>query len=142
MSEEESTRLLIRMSVTRNSFPVAVTLESVGFFFNLSPFKGGGEHSALGFYMIPSASYSGSSHANDLQENGNYLHKNGEVAEGRVAAPPAWKINNIYIINIVRENQGSDDFSPAGLKKGRIKGTDKAPQPARPISVTYPSAGG
>lgn len=72
------------------------------------PSERGGEHATA-------AQASGSSHANDLQENGRYLQKNRQVEEGRVVVPPAWSMNNIYIINIVRENQGSDYFSPPGL---------------------------
>lgn len=51
------------------------TLERVLFLRTLH-FKRGREHTVLGFYLIPSASHtSSSSHANDLQENGRYLHK-------------------------------------------------------------------
>lgn len=49
------------------------------------------------------------------RRTGDIYIKNVEVAEGRVAVSLAWKINNIYIINMVRENQSSDYFSPPGL---------------------------
>lgn len=60
-----------------------------------------------------------------------YLHKKGGVGveESGVAEPPAQTMNYIDMINILPENQGSDDFSPPGLEGEIIKPTVKVAEP-------------